>query len=129
MRIPTAFLCATLMAAPAGAQSASPAFEVASIKENRSGSQNSSNRTAGERYSGTNVSLISLLRTAYAVQEFQFAGYPAWADTDKFDVEARMESGPSLRDFPLALQKLLADRFKLVVHREPRQQAIYQLVV
>jgi hypothetical protein len=41
---------------------ANVSFEVASIKENKSGSPNSSNRTAGERYSGTNVSLISLLR-------------------------------------------------------------------
>ena len=135
MRIPTAFLCATLVAAAAGAQSAVPAsgavpaFEVASVKENKSGSQNSSNRTAGERYSGTNVSLISLLRTAYAVQEFQIAGYPDWAETDKFDVEAKMESGANPRDFSLMLQKLLADRFKLVLHREPRQTSIYTLVV
>jgi uncharacterized protein (TIGR03435 family) len=104
-------------------------FEVASVKENKSGSQNSSNRTAGERYSGTNVSLVSLLRTAYALQEFQIAGYPAWAETDKFDVEAKMEPGANPRDFPLMLQKLLAERFKLVVHREPRQTSIYTLVV
>jgi len=104
-------------------------FEVASVKENKSGSQNSSNRTAGERYSGTNVSLVSLLRTAYALQEFQIAGYPAWAETDKFDVEAKMESGANPPDFPLMLQKLLAERFKLVVHREPRQTSIYTLVV
>jgi uncharacterized protein (TIGR03435 family) len=122
-------LCGALAATGTHAQSASPAFEVASIKENTSGSQNSSNRTAGERYSGTNVSLVSLLRIAYAVQEFQIAGYPAWAETDKFDVEAKMESGANLRDFPLMLQKLLAERFKLVVHREPRQAPIYTLAV
>jgi uncharacterized protein (TIGR03435 family) len=75
------------------------------------------------------VSLLSLLRTAYAVQEFQLAGYPAWAETDKFDVEAKAEPGTIPRDFPLMLQKLLADRFKLVVHREPRQAALYTLVV
>jgi uncharacterized protein (TIGR03435 family) len=115
-----------------GGQTATTAnvrFEVASIKENKSGSQNSSSRTAGERYSGTNVSLIGLLRTAYAVQEFQIAGYPAWAETDKFDVEAKIESGANLSDFPLMLQKLLAERFKLVVHRELRQAPIYALVV
>ena len=122
-------LLLTLAGAGAGAQSASPAFEVASIKENKSGSPNSGNRTAGERYSGTNVSLVSLLRTAYALQEFQIAGYPAWAETDKFDVEAKMESGANPPDFPLMLQKLLAERFKLVVHREPRQTSIYTLVV
>ena len=129
MRISILLLIVALAGAHAAAQSASPVFEVASIKENKSGSMNSSNRTAGERYSGTNVSLISLLRTAYSLQEFQLAGYPAWAETDKFDVEAKMESGANTRDFPLMLQKLLADRFKLVAHREPRQTSIYTLVV
>ena len=135
MRIPEVLILASLAAVDVLAQSALPAlkavpaFEVVSIKENKTGSQNSSNRTAGERYSGTNVSLISLLRTAYALQEFQIAGYPAWAEVDKFDVEAKMESGANPRDFPLMLQKLLADRFKLVAHREPRQTSIYTLVV
>lgn len=129
MKFSIVLLCVTVAATGVGAQNASPAFEVASVKENKSGSQNSSNRTAGERYSGTNLSLIQMLRTAYAVQEFQIAGYPAWAETDKFDIEGKMESGGNVRDFPLALQKLLADRFKLVLHREPRQASIYTLVV
>ena len=129
MRISTLLLIVALAGPNALAQSTSPAFEVASIKQNLSGSQNSSNRTAGERYSASNVSLVSLLRTAYAVQEFQIAGYPAWAETDKFDVEAKMESGANPLDFPLMLQKLLAERFKLVVHREPRQTSIYTLVL
>ena len=129
MKFSIVLLCLTVAAAGVGAQSASPAFEVASVKENRSGSQNSSSRTVGGRYSGTNLSLIQLLRTAYAVQEFQIADYPAWAETDKFDVEAKIEAGANPQDFPLMLQKLLADRFKLVLHREPRQQSIYTLVV
>jgi len=129
MKVPAILLSVSLAAGEVLGQNALPAFEVASIKENKTGSQNSSSRTAGERYSGTNVSLIGLLRTAYAVQEFQIAGYPAWAETDKFDVEAKMESGANTLDFPLMLQKLLADRFKLVLHREPRQAPIYTLVV
>ena len=129
MKIPAVLLVASLAAVDVLAQNGSPAFEVASIKENKSGSMNSSNRAAGDRYSGTNVSLISLLRTAYALQEFQLAGYPAWAETDKFDIEAKMESDAKPEDFLIALQKLLADRFKLVVHREPRQASIFTLVV
>jgi uncharacterized protein (TIGR03435 family) len=129
MKFPIPLLLAAIATAAVSAQSASPAFEVAVVRENRSGSQNSSSRTAGERYSGVNVSLISLLRTAYAVQEFQIAGQPAWADIEKFDIDAKMPSGANPRDFPLMLQRLLADRFKLVVHQEPRQAPIYTLVV
>lgn len=129
MKIPTILLSVSLVAVDVIAQNASPAFEVAVIKENKSGSQNSSNRTVGDRYSATNVSLVSLLRTAYAVQEFQIAGHPAWADIDRFDLEAKMASGANPRDFPLMLQSLLADRFKLVVHREQRQAPLYTLTV
>ena len=129
MKVPAVLLSVSLAAVEVLAQNAPPAFEVASIKENKTGSQNSSSRTAGDRYSASNVSLVGLLRTAYAVQEFQIAGYPAWAETDKFDIEAKMESGANTRDFPLMLQKLLADRFKLIFHREQRQAPIYTLVV
>jgi uncharacterized protein (TIGR03435 family) len=48
---------------------------------------------AGERYRATNMSLVSLVRTAYSVQAFQIAGYPDWADIDRFDIDARMEAG------------------------------------
>jgi uncharacterized protein (TIGR03435 family) len=128
----TAFVlaAATLAAAGVSAQSPSPAFEVASIKRNASGSLNANAaRVAGDRYRAENVSLISLLRVAYAVQEFQIAGHPDWANVDRFDIDAKMDAGANARDWPLMLQRLLADRFKLAVHRESREGPIYMLVV
>ena len=128
MRFSLVVLALTL--AVAGVSSQSPAFEVASIKPNASGSLNANAaRVAGDRYRAENVSLISLLRVAYAVQEFQIAGHPAWANVDRFDIDAKMEAGANSRDWPLMLQRLLADRFKLVVHRESREGPIYTLVV
>ncbi len=46
MKITTILLSVLLVAVDVIAQNASPVFEVAVIKENKSGSQNSSNRTA-----------------------------------------------------------------------------------
>ena len=77
-----------------GAQIPAPAFEVAAIRPNVTGSLNANaSRVAGDRYRAENVSLISLLRVAYAVQEFQIAGHPGWANIDRFDIDAKMEAG------------------------------------
>lgn len=130
MKFAAIALAATLAAAAVNAQSPSPAFEVASIKRNTTGSLNANaSRVAGDRYRAENVSLISLLRVAYGVQEFQIAGHPSWADDDRFDIDAKMEAGANSRDWPLMLQRLLGDRFKLGVHRESREGPIYTLVV
>ena len=130
MKFSAIAFAATLAVASVVAQSPSPAFEVASIKRNATGSMNANAaRVAGDRYRAENVSLISLLRVAYAVQEFQIAGHPDWAAVDRFDIEAKMEAGANSRDWPLMLQRLLADRFKLAVHRESRAGPIYTLVV
>jgi uncharacterized protein (TIGR03435 family) len=129
MKIARLLLGGVLATAGVSAQSALPAFEVASIKQNRSGSLNSSNRMAGERYRATNMSLVALLRSAYSVQAYQIAGHPRWAEVDRFDIDARIESGASAGAWPLMLQRLLADRFKLALHREQREAAIFTLLV
>ena len=118
-----------LATAGVAAQNASPGFEVASVKQNRSGSLSSNNRMAGERYRATNMSLVALLRSAYSVQAFQIAGLPDWAEVDRFDIDARIESGANAGEWPLMLRRLLADRFKLALHREQRQSAIFTLLV
>jgi uncharacterized protein (TIGR03435 family) len=40
-----------------------------------------------------------------------------------------MDAGANSRAWPLMLQRLLADRFKLAVHRESREAPIYTLLV
>jgi uncharacterized protein (TIGR03435 family) len=84
----------------------------------------------GDRFTSTNVTLIQLLRIAYGVQEFQIAEQPGWAGTERFDVEAKMtQPETDSAAWQPMLQTLLADRFKLAVHRENRQATTYDLVV
>src|ERR1700685_4279339 len=55
-----------------------------------------------------------------------FAG-PKWADEERYDIDAK-SAGPAGGHALMAmLQQLLAERFKLVIHRETRQLAGYAL--
>jgi len=113
------------------AQSASPpAFEVASVKVNSSGSLRTDARISPSgRVELTNQPLKALIRTAYSLPESQIAGGPDWVDSARFDVVAtagRSVTEPELRQM---LQSLLSDRFKLVAHKEPREVAVYALTL
>jgi uncharacterized protein (TIGR03435 family) len=57
-------------------------------------------------------------------------GGPDWVHSERFDVEAVGDNAPVLSDSDLhrMMQGLLADRFKLKLHREPRETRGYVLV-
>ena len=129
MRLSFAAAC-LLVVVRASAQDTRAVFEVASIKPNDSNSAVSNGgRLTGQRFTSTNVTIVQLLRTAYGVQEFQIQGGPGWIGLDRFDITANMPSGSRPDEWPVMLQNLLADRFRLRLHREPRQMDVYALVV
>jgi uncharacterized protein (TIGR03435 family) len=74
-----------------------------------------------------------LLAFAYRIPVLQFplviSGGPAWLDSDRFDVEGKAEQVPIEAELRLMLRGLLAERFKLVTHIEPRELEIFTLVV
>jgi uncharacterized protein (TIGR03435 family) len=129
MKVLSRILVVFFVSVAAGAQSTPPSFEVASIRRNDSASGNSSARNLGSRYTATNVTVVQMLRNAYGIQEFEIAGGPSWVGIDRFDIEATIPPGSKPGDAQLMLQTLLAERFKLTFHREPRQTSIYSLVV
>ena len=112
------------------AYSQAPAFEVASVKTNDSGSRSSSSRTLpGGRFVATNTTVRQLLLSAYHLRPFQLVGGPNWIDSDRFDIEARApENGPP-DQLMMMLGTLLADRFKAVVHSETKEQPVYALML
>jgi uncharacterized protein (TIGR03435 family) len=106
-----------------------PAFEVASIKRNTSGTGMMSIQMApGGRLDFVNVPLRNLIVRAYQVQPFQVIGGPAWVANDRFDVIAKPEGDATPAQANLMLRALLADRFKLVVRTETRELPVYHLV-
>jgi uncharacterized protein (TIGR03435 family) len=132
------FLCAAVVTAQSPpAAPRMPAFEVASVKPNRSGGLGVQIDTpAGDRFTATNVPLRDLIVFAYDVQGLRLVGGPDWIRSERFDIVAKAEQpfpawspvGP-----PMALlqmvRTLLADRFGLVVHQETRELPAYALLV
>lgn len=74
--------------------------------------------------------LRQIVGQAYGIQRVRVRGGPAWADSDQFDIAAKAESADATRDeIRVMLQTLLAERFKLVVHRESKEMFAYSLVL
>jgi uncharacterized protein (TIGR03435 family) len=74
--------------------------------------------------------LRQIVGLAYGVQRVRVLSGPGWADSDQFDIAAKAESADATRDeIRNMLQTLLAERFKLVVHREARELPAYSLVL
>jgi uncharacterized protein (TIGR03435 family) len=76
----------------------------------------------------TSMSLKNLIATAYGVKDYQISG-PAWLATDRFDIVAKLPDGASKDDAPKMLQALLAERFKLAVHRDTEEHPVLALLV
>ena len=125
-----------MVAAPLVAQApAGPAFDVVSIKRNKSGEVNGGTSVRpGGVYLATNVPLRLLVFGAYGpLHGVQVTGGPGWMNSDRFDIVAKVDGNPSTEVFRdqarLMLRTLLADRFKLVLHNETRELPTYALVV
>src|SRR5215510_10592051 len=123
--------CLTIVRAyPQTPNNAPIAVEVASVKPNTSGSRSSSTRMPnGRGFLGTNVTARQLILTAYSLRSLQLTGGPRWVDSDRFDVDARTPTEANRDEIHVMLRALLAERFKLVVHKETKDQPIYALVL
>jgi uncharacterized protein (TIGR03435 family) len=85
----------------------------------------------------TNVTLKALLHFGYAppsgvLLNAQIVNAPDWADTDRFDVQAKLDGDARsvpVQQMRLALQSLLEDRFQLKTRRENRVLPVYNLVL
>ena len=74
-----------------------------------------------------NVTLKSAIRWAYHVMDYQVKG-PDWINFERFDITAKA-AGPAPDDqLRLMLQPLLAERFKLTLHKETKELPAYLLL-
>ncbi len=106
-------------------------FEVASIKPSGS-TQNafsSGLNTANGRLTAVNVTLKRCIMGAYALGPNQILGGPDWMDTDRFDIAAKADQPVGDRIQMTMLQTLLADRFRLKLHRETKPVQTYVMEV
>ena len=109
-------------------------FEVVSVKPDTSGSNSSHSNSDRGMLTATNLTLRNLIARAYQIKDYQLEG-PAWLGSERYDVAARFPEGlpsnPEKYNAALAamMQKMLADRFKLAIHRDQKTMPVYGLVV
>lgn len=139
---------AQVMAQPQ-AQSAPPnapvfEYEVASIKPSPPPSGNGGFmmglRYTDDGFAAENYSLLLLVQTAFGVSKERISGLPDWVSQVRYDIQAKMDSAAADELKKLdpnqlklvrqqMLQALLADRFKLTLHRETKDLPLYTLVI
>ncbi len=160
---------ALVWTAPLHAQSSAPdwqkaaggtqEFDVASVRQDRTGTPSHSNFSLdngnawftvsqkdvlapnGTLFSASSLPLLRYITFAYklsgteelALRMDYWAGLelhvPDWVRNDRYDIEART-SGPATKDqMRLMMQSLLAERFKLAVHWEAREVPVFALAL
>jgi uncharacterized protein (TIGR03435 family) len=122
-----------LLATSTFAQSPAPAFEAVDVHLHPRSTNPSPGVTGGVirggRYDLRNATMVDLIRTAYGIEADAVVGGPNWLERDRFDIAAKAAEGTSPDNLKVMLQGVLADRFKLVVHKDTRPMAGYALTL
>ncbi len=126
-----------VLAASAAFGQTSPApatFEVASVRVSQigkaggEGSRRESIQYSPDSVTMRNVSFRSSIRWAYHVMDYQITG-PDWLATERYDIAAKSAAQVTEDQLRVMLQALLAERFKLALHRQTKELPAYVLVV
>jgi uncharacterized protein (TIGR03435 family) len=119
-------------------------FEVASVKKHPPENGQKEGITLGGtdvgRYRASNVTAKMLIARAYDVNEFQIAGGPSWINSERWDIEAKVDASLAAElqklsrqqqqaQQDLMLRSLLLDRFALKVTRGTKEGTVFALVV
>ncbi|MGB7760513.1 MAG: TIGR03435 family protein [Bryobacteraceae bacterium] len=113
------------------AADANPVFEVATIKPSNPETGGRMFSVRGRQFSTINTSVSALITFAYGLHTRQITGGPAWLESEKYDLAAKPdgEGQPNDKQWKTMVQKLLADRFKLVFHRDKKELSVFAIVV
>src|ERR1700733_10253847 len=76
----------------------------------------------------TNATLNGMLMIAYDVKEYQLNG-PAWLNTERYDIIVKVPAGATKAQVNVMWQNLLAERFDVRLHHEPKEFQVEELVV
>jgi uncharacterized protein (TIGR03435 family) len=136
MRYALVFGLVVLLSMPliTAAQTQPLAFEVASIKRHVGANEGVGISISGSRFTATNNSVLSLITYAYNVRFYQVTGGPTWASDYAswgWDIMAKAEGDDVLptEEARQMLQRLFANRFQLMIHREMKEMPVYALEV
>jgi bla regulator protein blaR1 len=116
---------------PPMAENASPGFEVATIKPSAPNKPGKGFGFRGGRFVTFNTNMNDLIAFAYGLHAKQVIDAPPWFGTDLFDIEGKPDTAgrPNSKQMQSMVQKLLADRCKLVFHHDKRELSVYVIGV
>lgn len=110
-------------------------FEVASVKVNQSGTNQVLFEISpgGQSLVVRNLPVSSLTMKAYGIYQIQLTGSPLALSlmrdpAERYDIDAKAGHPVSRSEMMQMLRTLLADRFKLSLHREKKEVAGYALL-
>jgi uncharacterized protein (TIGR03435 family) len=85
----------------------------------------------GRRFMTVNMNLKYLIQWAWSLQAKQVVGGPPWMDDARFDIAGEIDGDgvPNQRQWKIAVQKLLVDRFQLRLHHEKREMSAFALAI
>ena len=120
-----------------------PTFDVASIRPNNTDHTAHSHMyysPTDSHFRAVNVTVLELIRFAYALPDSRILEVPDWLKSSKYDIQAESDNAvdEEMRALPYEtarlrkqrmVQSLLADRFHLAAHLETRVLPVYALVV
>ncbi len=66
---------------------------------------------------------------AYDVKEYQIPTGPAWLDSERYDILAKVPPGSTKEQLAAMWQNLLAERFHLALHHESKEFQVEELVI
>jgi uncharacterized protein (TIGR03435 family) len=125
----------TLLVATGSVIASAQSFEVASVKIPPVASGDLYNINLGtiqrDTVTLTNASLADCIRFAYGLSSDSQLFGPDWIKSKelRYDIVAKTTPGTTREQTLQMMQALLAERFKLALHRERRVLAYYALVV
>jgi uncharacterized protein (TIGR03435 family) len=108
-------------------------FEVASVKVSQvpgvgEGRGRGGLKTSPGSVTIQNMPLLAIVRWAYDVKEYQVDG-PHWTENQGYDIFAKAAGPAKDPELQAMMRTLLAERFKLVIHREIRELPIYEMTI
>jgi uncharacterized protein (TIGR03435 family) len=131
------FVVASATVRPQGPSAERLAFDVVSVKLNKSGEPGLRlDVQPGGRFVAANIPLKQFIRAAYTLQLYQIERAPRWTEAERFDVTGitqRDLAGPivwtpgTYAPMQRMMQAVLADRFKMRAHMDERELPGYLL--
>lgn len=108
-------------------------FEVASVKLSVNGGKQTVSTTPGS-VTMRNATLGDCIRWAYGVMDYQILNggqglSGEWMNSERYDIAAKAGQAATEDELKTMLQGLLADRFKLALHREVKEMQVLTMTV